>query len=107
MTEPFDVSTMPPLADLLPPEDDLSGATPAMEAGGLPTALPAPSPSFFHIHSVRAGCWLISFRPVGAPLIAFDGTMRVESHSDGRTASGDLYQRPVKFLPIPPFPPRP
>ena len=50
------------------------------------------------IHSVRCGCWLISYRPSGAPLVAFDGTLRVECHSAGRTASGDLYQRPVIIL---------
>ena len=61
------------------------------------------------LHNVRCGCWLISYRPIGAPLVAFDGTLRVECHSAGRTASGDLYQRPVIYIPIPiPVPiPRP
>jgi hypothetical protein len=34
--------------------------------------------------------------------------LRVECHSNGRTASGDLYQRRIIFLPpSPPFPPGP
>ena len=106
MTEHFGNYSIPPLADLLPPEEDLTTATPTAEAGPVAGPVPTPAPAFF-IHSVRAGCWLISYRPVGSPLVAFDGTMRVESHSAGRTASGDLYQRPVIFLPIPPLPPKP
>lgn len=34
--------------------------------------------------------------------MTYDGTMRIECHSNGRTASGDLYQRRVIKLPIPP-----
>ncbi|MDP3816818.1 hypothetical protein [Pseudomonas sp.] len=62
---------------------------------------------FPQLRSLRAGCWLLNYKPSGAPLVSYDGTLRVESHSEGRTASGDLYQRPVIFLPIPvvsPFP---
>jgi hypothetical protein len=87
------------LPDFLPPGDDapeaLAPATP-----GLPFPLP--------LHSIRCGCWLMSYRPLGPGLIAYDGTLRVECHSAGRTASGDLYQRPVVLLPArPPLPPRP
>lgn len=40
--------------------------------------------------------------------MTYDGTLRVECHSNGRTASGDLYQRPIIwFPPIPGFPPIP
>ncbi|WP_424485021.1 hypothetical protein [Pseudomonas sp.] len=62
---------------------------------------------FPQFRSLRAGCWLLNYKPSGAPLVSYDGTLRVESHSEGRTASGDLYQRPVIFLPVPiasPFP---
>ena len=46
------------------------------------------------LHSVRCGCWLLSgIAPPASALVAYDGTLRVECHSDGRTASGDLYQR--------------
>ncbi|MEZ5934476.1 MAG: hypothetical protein R3F54_21560 [Alphaproteobacteria bacterium] len=36
--------------------------------------------------------------------MSYDGTIRVECHSNGRTASGDLYQRPAIFLPPLPIP---
>ncbi|NQD93803.1 hypothetical protein HP532_14220 [Pseudomonas sp. CrR25] len=67
-------------------------------------ALPFPVPGPIIIpplRSIRAGCWLLNYKPSGAAQVSYDGTMRVESHSGGRTASGDLYQRPVIFLPIP------
>lgn len=57
------------------------------------------------IHSLRGGCWLISYTPLLSPLIAFDGTLRVETHAGGRTASGDLYQRrPILLNPVNPSP---
>jgi len=69
-----------------------------------PQPLPVPFP-LIHVHSVRAGCWLLNYTPTGAGLVAFDGTMRVEAHHAGRTASGDLCQRPIIFVPPhPPFP---
>ena len=38
-------------------------------------------------------------RPTGpSGLVAYDGTLRVECHSGGRTASGDLYQRNVLVI---------
>lgn len=66
-----------------------------MDAGALADGVPQPlQPIPIPVRrSVRAGCWLANFSPVGAPLITFDGTIRVEAHSAGRTASGDLYQR--------------
>lgn len=89
-------SAAPPLPDFLAPQDD---APPLPRPGPIePFPLPTPLP----LHSLRCGCWLISYRPAGSPLLAFDGTMRVECHSAGRTASGDLYQRPVIFIPFPP-----
>ncbi|KAJ9665239.1 hypothetical protein H2201_004713 [Coniosporium apollinis] len=49
--------------------------------------------------SVRAGAWLVNYHSLSSPLVAYDGTIRVEAHPDdkGRTASGDLYQRQVSF----------
>jgi hypothetical protein len=57
--------------------------------------------------SVRCGCWLINYTPSGQPLVSYDGTMRVECHRQGRTASGDLYQRRLILIPQPGLPPRP
>jgi len=73
-----------------------------------PVALPRPEPfPPVHLRSVRAGCWLVNYTPTGSSVVSFDGTLRVEAHSAGRTASGDLYQRPVILLPFPPGPPHP
>jgi hypothetical protein len=51
------------------------------------------------LRSLRCGCYLVSYTPKAGLLTTFDGTIRVECHSNGRTASGDLYQRNVIFLP--------
>lgn len=85
---------VPPLPDLLPSDAD---------AGSVADGVILPPP---RLHTVRCGSWLINYRPAGAPLVSYDGTLRVECHSAGRTASGDLYQRRVIMLPFP-RPPRP
>jgi len=85
--------SMPPLPDYLLPEDLAATDAPARVRPGTiaNTAVITPLP----LISIRCGCWLVSYRPVGGALVAYDGTLRVEHHSAGRTASGDLYQRPV------------
>lgn len=54
--------------------------------------------------AIKQGCWLVSYVPSnGADNVAYDGTIRVEMFNNGqnRTASGDLYQRPIKASPSP------
>src|SRR5438874_7783627 len=83
----------------LPPQLLLSGSSslqPDVDLSGQP---------FPHPKTIRGGCWLVNYEPSGASFVAYDGTMRVEHNASGTTASGDLYQRPVIFLPSPP--PRP
>jgi len=105
------IHVVPPLPENQPFESDQpvemqedSGA-----GGGTLTPIASPLtrqpfPGFFN--SLRGGCWLLNYQPNGSPLTAYDGTLRVEVHSGGRTASGDLYQRPIVFIPLP-QPPRP
>lgn len=80
--------------------------TPILPRPELPQPFPEPFPPF-QFRSLRCGCYLINYQPTSNTLVTYDGTMRVECHSNGRTASGDLYQRQVIFLPIPGFPPNP
>lgn len=96
---------IPPLPDFLPPDPEVSDDPARLASGAIATPITPIVPVRFH--SVRCGCWLLSYRPAGAPLVAYDGTLRVECHGAGRSASGDLYQRPVIFLPIPPVTPIP
>jgi hypothetical protein len=89
------IAPVPPLPQPLPLPQD-------------PTLLPDPlkpiHPIPINIRSVRCGCYLLQYKPTGSALVAYDGTLRVQCHNNGRTASGDLYQRPTIFLP--PFPPK-
>jgi hypothetical protein len=104
----------PPLPDPLPPfpEPPLPFPFPQPFPQPFPPVIPQP-PLWppFQIRSLRCGCYLVNYKPNGSSLVTFDGTMRVECHGSGRTASGDLYQRPILWLPnpprIPPFPPFP
>ena len=96
---------LPPLPDPLPPLPDPPLPQALPQPG--PQPLPVPVPPT-HFRSLRCGCYLINYSPNGSPLARYDGTLRVECHSNGRTASGDLYQRRIIFLPpSPPFPPGP
>jgi hypothetical protein len=96
----------PPLPDLMPLSSKQPPSMPAEDVGQGPDIMTAPFPPI-QIHSVRAGCWLLSYTPTGAGLVTYDGTLRVESHSGGRTASGDLYQRRFIHLQHPSLPPVP
>ncbi|WP_051294177.1 hypothetical protein [Pseudoduganella violaceinigra] len=87
----------PPLPDVLEMPSPQSSAD-------IQAHFPGPGelglPQFPVLKSVRPGCYLLNYSPSGSNLVTFDGTMRVEKHAAGRTASGDLYQRPVIFLPL-------
>ena len=102
MTAPTAGLSMPPLPDYLPPEGGMDD-DPTVVIQPIPTR-PIPP---VQLRSIRCGCWLVAYKPVGAGLVAYDGTMRVECHSAGRTASGDLYQRPVIVVQQPPLLPLP
>ncbi|MGQ0603291.1 MAG: hypothetical protein ACT4QE_16535 [Anaerolineales bacterium] len=98
---------MPPLPDPLPPFHPEPPTSDEL-LPPFPPITPRPWPPFLPIRSLRCGCYLINYKPTGAPLwITYDGTLRVECHEDGRTASGDLYSRPFIFLPPLPLPPPP
>jgi hypothetical protein len=47
----------------------------------------------FLFQSLRCGAYLINYIPNASLLVSYEGTLRLECHSGGRTASGDLYQR--------------
>lgn len=97
LPDPIGPTPFPPLP--IPPNPPLQP---------LPQPFPFPQPQpFFPLKSLRCGCYLISYAPVANLLTRYDGTMRVECHSNGRTASGDLYQRRTILVPTPGFPPRP
>ena len=71
-----------------------------MSAPPLPEPVATPSDRSDE-HALRGGSWLISWRPsLGQRWIVYDGTLRVEPTASGsRIVSGDLYQRPFRFIP--------
>lgn len=88
---------LPPLPDFLPTFSEPS----------LPQPMPEPMQPIIKIRSLRCGCYLVKLTSSTNPLSVADGTLRVECHSDGRTASGDLYQRRIIQICLPPLPGRP
>lgn len=95
--------TNPPLPDFLFHEgqaDDqpLVGPVP-IPVGPIPPLVPVPP---LLLKSLKCGCYLVNYRPAQNRLLSYDGTIRVECHSNGRTASGDLYQRRIRVFPPPP-----
>lgn len=89
---------------MFPPMPDALDMPSPQSAADIRPGLTGPgelvNPELLRIKSVRPGCYLLNYTPSGIHLATYDGTMRVEKHADGRTASGDLYQRPVLFLPL-------
>lgn len=97
---------LPPLPDATPALPDTNLAAQPVQPGGTPGALqPALTGTVlgfppFQLRSLRCGCYLVNYTPAGSVLLTYDGTMRVECHSNGRTVSGDLYQRRLVVLPV-------
>jgi hypothetical protein len=102
------VNTSPKPGVTIPPlPATVALAQPTLAAQPLQQIDPGTFPHL-HIRSLRCGSYLINYSPTGSVLISYDGTVRVECHSSGRTASGDLYQRKTfKMPPISRVPPRP
>ncbi|TXI30926.1 MAG: hypothetical protein E6Q60_00230 [Nitrosomonas oligotropha] len=97
----------PPLPDILPFNVTTSEDDPLVVNPRLPELVGEIIRPPIRIRSLRCGCYLMNYTPSSGGLISYDGTIRVECHSAGRTASGDLYQRPIIFLPpiiLPRFP---
>ncbi|HEX8061707.1 MAG TPA: hypothetical protein VF535_00675 [Allosphingosinicella sp.] len=98
---------IPPLPELIPPAAAGPDPQPASNEdgfGNLAHAIPSALVPAIALRSVRCGCWLLNYTPTGSGFVTFDGTMRVECHDAGRTASGDLYQRGIRFAGFPPRP---
>jgi hypothetical protein len=98
---------LPPLPEFLPtlPDQPLPPTIPSSESLLLPTPIPQPWP-WPTIRWLRQGCYLLNYKPKASPFyVTYDGTLRVEAHQNGRTASGDLYQRPFSWICRPGWPP--
>lgn len=100
----------PPLPDPLPPfpEPPTSQPMPFPQPFSEPLQpIPWPRPwPPIQRRSLRCGCYLVNYKLNGSSLVMYDGTLRVECHNNGRTASGDLYQRAIILLPHIPGSPR-
>lgn len=82
---------LPPLPEALEPLLETALPEKAVvdrtEIGEIPTTRP------IRIRRLHAGCYLLTLTTNANRLLVFDGTLRVEHHANGTTASGDLYQR--------------
>jgi hypothetical protein len=94
---PNSETPLPPLPEPIPIP------TPAIPTPPFPSATPIPIP---HFRTLREGCYLLNYTPMGSKFVIYDGTMRVDREGTNTTASGDLYQRQMIILPPKPgFPP--
>ena len=106
MNKTSNVGPVPPLPEPVPlaPDEPTVASTAATTAATAATL--SPSLIFPFFRSLRCGCYLINYTPINSLFVSYDGTLRVECHTNGRTASGDLYQRPTIVLtPTAGFPP--
>ncbi len=98
----------PPLPDPVP-DTRAAGPNPQEQEQQQQTDF-GPLPRFPTIRSLRNGCYLLRYTPTQTfPLVHYDGTLRVERHTSGTTASGDLYTHSTSFWPGsgPPVEPNP
>jgi len=51
-------------------------------------------PDIRGLNSLKEGCYFLQFTPLLSSWSHFNGTLRIERHDDGVTASGDLYYHP-------------
>lgn len=79
------------------------------ETSSIDTTVTLPTPDIpiarppFQVKSLKHGCYLLQWQPSNGST-RFNGTMRVERHDGGTTASGDLYQHsPFKVIAFPSF----
>jgi hypothetical protein len=91
----------PLLPDILPYPTQIETSASDGDTPTPPTLPPFHPWPPFHFKSVRTGAWMLNYTPSGSPLVAYDGTIRVEAITGGRRASGDLYQRPTIRIPFP------
>lgn len=62
-----------------------------------------PRPPFI-LHRLRHGAYFLQWRPLNSLFLRYNGTMRIERHSGGVTASGDLYRHTAfRIVPFPTF----
>jgi len=91
---------LPPLPNVLPIE--APSALPKDGPGSNEIILPPSIPPWWpRLRYLNTGAWLVNYEPFN-DRFAYDGTIRIENNAQGRTASGDLYQRPGFLSPIPP-----
>jgi hypothetical protein len=103
---------LPPIPDVLPEEGELSfpEGEANMESEFDSDFRPYPYRKLYpkrHIkfRGLKSGCYLMQFKAAYNKMSVMDGTMRIEGHRAGRTASGDFYRRPIYWLrsPFPPY----
>lgn len=108
----FDTPNVPSLPNEIPLDD-------APPAEGLTTGPETVRPNRietqfagfpFRVHALRQGAYFLQWQPKTSPFIRYNGTMRIERHPAGATASGDLYTHQAfrivtfptfKFIPNP------
>jgi len=101
-------SSVPPLPDALEvaADDPLEG----LRTGALVAGRTLDPGALHSLHAIperwipprlrllRCGAYLVNYTPSGSLRVTYDGTLRVEcSGTNGRRASGDLYQRQVRL----------